>query len=219
MSRFYGAPRVLADLPYPTPPDPFEYHFFVSYTTREDEVKEILPTIDEFVDELRAAGLRVAPVFFDRFSIGRWHGTDVELARCLHRAIHSSVCMLAFVSPSYVYSDWCRLEWNAMVHCESRYTHTFPVVWKDLGESGWVDATLLLGLRRLPDRLRVIYPDMFIPPSYELGAAASDSFFPVETFEDRMGWERAVREAYSFIVDRTNRLSCSSRLRRWGGNR
>jgi hypothetical protein len=90
---------------------PFDYHFFVSYTTREEEVEEVLFIIDEFVRILKRFGLRAARVFFDRFSIGRLDGTSENLAKCLREAIHKSVCMIAFVSPGYIESDWCMFEW------------------------------------------------------------------------------------------------------------
>jgi hypothetical protein len=202
MTDFFGAPRILAGM-RPPPPPYLTYHFFVSYTTREAEVKEILPTIDEFVEELKAAGLRAAPVFFDRFSMGRWDGSNEALALTLRDAICESICMIAFVSPGYVESEWCQLEWQEMARLSGLRVHTLPIVWKEID---WQSAEASMNLLRLPEGLRVVYPrfmHMFFPPKIELMAAEHSGYFPIETYDDRVGWERAVREAYSFIVSRS----------------
>jgi hypothetical protein len=52
----FDASRILADLKPPPPPDPFRYHFFVSYTTRETKARQVLPIIDALIHELRSAG-------------------------------------------------------------------------------------------------------------------------------------------------------------------
>jgi hypothetical protein len=163
----------------------------------------VLPAIDRFVEELQAAGLRAAPVFFDRLSIGQWKDSSEKLAKYLRTATHESVCMIAFVSPGYVASEWCLLEWREMARVHGPFVHTFPVAWKEID---WGIAEVTMNLRRLPDHLRVVYPTfmpMFFPPKIELMAAEYHDYFPVEMYDDRLGWERAVREAYEFIVHRT----------------
>jgi hypothetical protein len=207
---FYGLPRLLSGVDPPPPPEPFRYHFFVSYTTREEEVTQIAETVDEFVSELRSAGFSANPIFLDRAVIGRFSGGDPELASVLWQAIHDSLCMIAFVSPGYMNSPWCLFEWHAM-HGATKACRAqglpmiLPIVWKELGEEHWAKAHDA-GLHRLPERLRVMYPTylhMFFPPPIELQAAESTDYFPMEVFADRLGWERAIRESADFLIDRS----------------
>jgi hypothetical protein len=115
------------------PPDHFRYHFFISYTTREDEIQEVLPTIDTICLELRQLGFSfLSPVFFDRLVLDNRKRSNRQIETELTEALRSSICMLAFVSPGYVSSEWCNFEWRIM-NKESNmigYSLIYPIVWK-----------------------------------------------------------------------------------------
>jgi hypothetical protein len=80
--------------------------------------------------------------------------------------------------------------------------NTLPIVRKEID---WALAEVSLDLKRLPESLRVIYPT-FYSPQIRLMAADYDDYFPIETSGGQVGWERAIREAYSFIVSRSRHL-------------
>jgi hypothetical protein len=114
-------------------PTPFRYHFFVSYTTREDEVRAILPYLDEFVKELERYGFTTKPLLWlDRIEIGQLKNvTDEHVRRTLANAINECTALIAFVSPGYAASDFCRFEWSH-IGVTSPYDHCFsaPLIWK-----------------------------------------------------------------------------------------
>lgn len=115
-----------------------QYHCFVSYTTREEEVREIKPTVDAFVDRLRAADLIVAPFFYDHLCLERRHYTSRELRDALVHGVAESVCMVSFVSPGYLSSPWCMSEWGSMDGIQHyrgpRFPAILPIVWKEIDE-------------------------------------------------------------------------------------
>lgn len=99
---------------------PERYHVFVSYTTREDEVRVVKPMVDQFLAVLRpliARTLGEHPVFYDGYTLYHPAGTrlmELELEQAIRFAIDESEILVAFVSPEYPGSRWCALEWNTM---------------------------------------------------------------------------------------------------------
>jgi hypothetical protein len=213
------------------PEPPFRYHFFVSYTTREDEVQQVLPLVDHVVSVLREAGARVAPYrlpdpqrfpagdwevfespfYLDRLAIGQ-RLPDPIVWEELARALSAACTMISFISPGYLDSAWCSSEWRFMADQARRRRYpgsrplSLPIVWKPLGEGGWELARDALEIHRLPTHERTIYPfsiHMFVPPTIELRAAAHPGYYPIEIYDDRVGIERAIRESYSFITSRS----------------
>lgn len=101
------------------PPERFQV--FISYTTREEEVSEFKPLLDFFLNNyLRPIienAIGIPPVFYDGYMLHKkgGHGlSDLELEETLNYAIKDSEVMLAFISPHYFSSDWCRFEWDTM---------------------------------------------------------------------------------------------------------
>ena len=126
-----------------SPPVQYAYHCFVSYTTREQEVKAIKPCVDRLVDHLKKSGVVICPVFYDGWYLARRMYDVCELRERLACAIGKSAFTLAFVSPGYVDSPWCRFEWECTEHAHaSRGTpameHSIlPVLWKELPPFYW----------------------------------------------------------------------------------
>jgi TIR domain len=87
------------------------YDYFLSYTTREREIKAVLPFVDKLIDYLKREGYEPFPFFLDRAVLGRFDGPDDELWGALAVGILRSRCVLAVVSPGYLWSGWCRREW------------------------------------------------------------------------------------------------------------
>ena len=101
-----------------------DYHCFISYTTREDEIREVLPLVDAYCSALRARG--VTPyVFFDRLCMDRGPKSHHALCRQLERAIRLSGFTVSFISPSYLDSEWCRFEVSETLR-EHRQRRRFP---------------------------------------------------------------------------------------------
>jgi TIR domain len=122
--------------------DPFYYHFFVSYTTREDEVKALLPRLEEFVQQLRNYGYDGRlPVWWDRVNLGKFRGSDEQLRDALVHGLNECISVIAFVSPGYIASEYCKFEWNFWVtqlphepksKLPLNATFLMPIVWKDI---------------------------------------------------------------------------------------
>jgi hypothetical protein len=115
------------------------FYSFMSYSTRDDEVKIIKPFVDHYVHELRRY-VAYIPIFYDGFYIPHGHQ---DLRRYLAQAIYDSDFTTAFVSPGYVSSAWCLFEWweserlsDAPPEDDKTLTHgLLPFVWKDLNGS------------------------------------------------------------------------------------
>jgi hypothetical protein len=114
-------------------PNPFRFHFFVSYTTREDEVRAIIPFVDAFVKELELRGFTAKPPFWlDRIEIGQLGNVPDETLRdILASGIDQCIALIAFVSPGYVQSGFCRFEWSHFGN-SSPIDQCFatPLIWK-----------------------------------------------------------------------------------------
>jgi hypothetical protein len=107
-----------------SPEATYEYHAFISYTTREDEVRVIKPFIDEYVGILQAQGVRVCPVFYDGWYLRKRQYDNVTLEEELRQGIHQSAFTVAFLSPGYLTSNWCCFEW--MTTEEEHRKRVFP---------------------------------------------------------------------------------------------
>jgi hypothetical protein len=71
MSRYAWNPRDGWD------PSPFSYNVFLSYTTREEEVKEVLPIIQSYREELIKVGF-TKHCFLDRVNWDRLRRTTPD---------------------------------------------------------------------------------------------------------------------------------------------
>lgn len=121
-----------------SPPMQYDYHAFISYTTREEEVRQIKPFVDAFVAKLKRGGVKICPVFYDGWHMERRIYQPEELGHRLSEGISRSAFTIAFVSPGYIASAWCQFEWNTTVHVHrNRDTPAptysiLPILWKTL---------------------------------------------------------------------------------------
>ncbi len=89
------------------------FHAFVSYTSREAEVGEIQPLVDQYCHELwKWARDHGVDVFYDHFSLEPGLFDKTDLTQRLLKSIDRSHFFVAFLSPKYIQSEWCRLEWE-----------------------------------------------------------------------------------------------------------
>jgi hypothetical protein len=100
---------------------PERFHAFMSYTTREDEVREIKPVVDRFLNDYLRPSIQAAlgepPIFYDGWYLRNPPTAicnEYLLQRALRFAIEESEMLLAFVSPLYVQSPWCMFEVETM---------------------------------------------------------------------------------------------------------
>lgn len=112
---------------------PFKYHFFVSYTARENETAYIKQLILEYTQGLKILGFNAWPFWFDLTHLGVWRGTDTSLKCELAKAIDNCITMVSFVSPKYLNSNYCAYEWEHM-RWTSPVNQPFcvPIVWKEI---------------------------------------------------------------------------------------
>ncbi|MCX6901612.1 MAG: tetratricopeptide repeat protein, partial [Verrucomicrobia bacterium] len=99
----------------PQPADNQTYDFFVSYARGDNANGWITRFIEELLAEHQqfAAG-RTLKQFFDQHAITT--GADWQLYLA-HGIAHSRL-FLAFISPNYLASEWCRKEWRAWIDAE-----------------------------------------------------------------------------------------------------
>jgi hypothetical protein len=116
-----------------SPPEHYDYHCFISYTTREEEVKKIKPFVDAYTGALRSQGV----VFYDGWNLREAHYEDEELRRLLRDGIEQSAFSVCFLSPGYYESEWCKYEWYTTeeIHNErglpaQKYS-ILPICWKE----------------------------------------------------------------------------------------
>jgi hypothetical protein len=103
-----------------SPPTVYRYHCFISYTSREEEVRELRPLLDDYRARLLGEGVTsyLPPVraFYDRWSLPQGPRFNWRLAWDLRRALRRSAFVVAFLSPQYLESEWCNAEltwaWN-----------------------------------------------------------------------------------------------------------
>lgn len=110
------------------------FYVFLSYTNREDEVKQVKPFVDQYVkglwDWARQQGVEI---FYDEFSLSSKIHDAPKLAAILAIAAKNSDLFTAFLSPGYVGSRWCRYEWEHGPLSPNRVGSTrlvHPIHWK-----------------------------------------------------------------------------------------
>jgi hypothetical protein len=97
------------------PRDPDQYDFFVSYARADNAGGWITRFVEELLAEhARFSGRRRLAPFFDKSDI---RGLD-DWQHRLHDALSKSRLFLAFISPNYFGSQWCRREWRAWIDTE-----------------------------------------------------------------------------------------------------
>jgi TIR domain len=111
----------------------FSYHCFLSYTTREEEVREVQPRVDELIERFTNYGYQVAPIFYDHYIFGL--RTPSNLRAALSRANHESAFMVILVSPGYFTSPWCIFDGHAWL----RLRRGDKIELSDTILSGYVD--------------------------------------------------------------------------------
>jgi tetratricopeptide (TPR) repeat protein len=95
--------------------DTDQFDFFVSYARADNKSGWVTRFVEELLAEhAKFAAGRTLCEFFDRRSIGP--GADWE--QTLHQGIARSRLFLAFISPHYFASEWCRREWRAWIDAE-----------------------------------------------------------------------------------------------------
>jgi hypothetical protein len=108
---------------------------FVSYTSREEEVRELQPLLDRYREELIRLLPPWAAVFYDRWSLPPWRYNDDELRQLLHSEVVESDFLIAFMSPQYLCSRWTCYEWADFKSTREREDRapalvTHPIYWK-----------------------------------------------------------------------------------------
>lgn len=133
-------------------------HVFLSYTTREEEVRAIQPLVDQYCRGLWEWGASHGlNVFYDHFSMEVREYSQEELVTILGGAVARSRLFTAFLSPSYVESRWCCFEWEqAKSRAIDLPRAIHPICWKpdlrsatpysagvarEILGSGWMDVT------------------------------------------------------------------------------
>jgi hypothetical protein len=101
----------------------FSYHCFLSYTTREKEVREVQPRVDKLIERFTNYGYQVAPIFYDHYIFGS--RTPSNLRAALSCANHESAFMVIFVSPGNFTSPWCIFEWSCIAETAPRRQDRF----------------------------------------------------------------------------------------------
>lgn len=107
------------------------FYSFISYSTRDDEIKRLKPLLDGYISRIREE-INYIPVFIDRF----WTDGGPGLAVSLEDALNRSDFTTAFLSPGYASSPWCAFEWGyarCLSHHASmgRSRHAIlPICWK-----------------------------------------------------------------------------------------
>ena len=97
------------------PNDPIPFDFFVSYARKDNQSGWITQFVADLLEEHRkfSAGRELKP-FFDEHAITT--GADWQLYLA-HGIAHARL-FLAFISPNYFTSEWCRKEWRAWLDAE-----------------------------------------------------------------------------------------------------
>ena len=130
------------------------FHAFVSYTSREEEVRIIQPIVDKYCHELWLwAKERGIHVFYDQFCMEKRRYSEQELTVILGSALARAQFFVGFISPCYVESRWCCFEWRfgpmRDVFSERLHLPTQAVNWKpDYRESDAFDPGVPRDVRR-----------------------------------------------------------------------
>jgi hypothetical protein len=163
----------------------------VSYTSREDEIRQLKPILDQYIGALQGIGVRVCPVYYDGWYLRDRSYSDAELAGRLREAIGMSAFTVAFLSPGYLDSQWCCFEWMSTREEHAHRAHPapkysiLPMLWK---------ASSSTAMRRVCDdiqRTKVLDITDGIGPGHAVQETKEylDQWFPDE------GWLPAERGA------------------------
>ncbi len=97
------------------PRDPDKYDFFVSYARSDNRDGWITAFVDELLTaHRRFSGGHELTYFLDKNDI---HSFD-DWQHSLNHGLAASRLFLAFLSPNYFASEWCRREWKAWIDTE-----------------------------------------------------------------------------------------------------
>ncbi len=111
-----------------------DFHVFLSYTSREEEVKHIQPLVEQYCREVwKWADLNGVHVFYDHFSLPQVQYSEIELEGILARHVRRSELMTSFLSPGYIESRWCRFEAVTKINEPDPVTHAIywkPDIWR-----------------------------------------------------------------------------------------
>lgn len=92
-----------------------EFDLFVSYARADDAGGWVAGFVEELlVEHQRFSGGRALTRFFDRSEI---RGLD-DWRHRIYSALAKSRLFVAFISPNYFASEWCRREWRAWIDTE-----------------------------------------------------------------------------------------------------
>ena len=103
------------------PADPDQFDFFVSYARADNDerAKQAHDWITRFIESLqeeqrRFTGGRDFRVFFDKEDI---RSLD-DWQQRIYGSLYASRLFVAFISPNYFASEWCRREWRTWIDVE-----------------------------------------------------------------------------------------------------
>ena len=97
------------------PLDPDKYDFFVSYARADNRDGWISRFVEELLAEHRKfTGGREPTYFFDTHDIRNFDDWQLRI----YDSLSASRLFLAFISPSYFASEWCRREWRTWIDLE-----------------------------------------------------------------------------------------------------
>src|SRR5580698_2916184 len=95
--------------------DSDRFDFFVSYARADNSGEWITRFVEGVLAEHKAfSGGRELSCFFDKSEIQTGHDWEHRI----HHGVAESRVFLAFISPRYFASEWCRKEWRAWIDTE-----------------------------------------------------------------------------------------------------
>jgi hypothetical protein len=102
---------------------------FCSYTTREQEMKQIRPLVLKISADIksRGYGCLLEMIWLDLHRMQPPPMDQQTIAGMLEEGVLSSIAMVSFISPSYFGSEWCRFEWEM---ARRNDMPIYGVVWK-----------------------------------------------------------------------------------------
>lgn len=179
------------------PPENYRYHFFVSYTTREDEIKIIKPFIDDYLNQL-SQRIGFIPVYYDGLYLRGSNYSEDFLVKTLAQAIEESAFTISFLSPGYINSEWCAFEWLATekFHDSRGYPaqnkSILPIMWKDISnrESKFPELDEYIRKRRWLDISGKIYGNRFYNQEYveALHECVEETIIYINAWFPKGGW-------------------------------
>jgi hypothetical protein len=187
-----------------SPPAEYEWHCFISYTTREEEVRELKPLLDRYLAGLRMRGVEVCPVFYDGWYLHQDRYARPELEAKLSEGIERSAFTVAFLSPGYVRSEWCCYEWRTTEeeHQQREFPapdcSILPVLWKRPLWDRCVREEGACGEEVLSRRMLDISSCLREPPerspekwAFAVGVLTKETLLFLERWYPEAGWTRS----------------------------